>query len=435
VDGDHRFEVVSISFLAAVVLLLVSTWAEAATSCYQWRMTINATSTAWVSDAKAAAQAGVDLCNASSANKAVCDNQLCTTANLAAGATCTFSLNWIGFSAFPTVNSTNMFHLHYVSSTGAVTDRNDTVTNVANQVDPAGCPTCGAAGQTSFLGGSGTVPGQSCVSGCLYNTPSAGTQIHCNAGSCSSFTVYEATSTGQQCGGTDAGAGAAVGTQADCDASGTICRDTGTGGKNCGMFNGDRVCVGTVPKGTCVGYSSGGAACVSAAGTGNAATPPAPNNGTPGTTATPSATVSANGQTVNYYSSTVVGGSTAAPTTGAPVQGDPIGTQGTGTSPQPGECDGDACTGTTPTLESLDSFQAITQGFMGRVEGSALLTTVTGLGAAVPSGVCPRPTLALFGTTFTWTTMCDLWDQISGVINAVMLAVWGLLAVRIVLSA
>lgn len=102
---------------------------------------------------------------------------------------------------------------------------------------------------------------------------------------------------------------------------------------NCGTVNGEEVCVGKVPQSQCVTLQGGQVICGA-----SAVSPPAPDNGTPGTVAEPDAVITGNTvnsnnttstTTTNVYGSAAVGASSVPPETVVPVGGD-LGLDGDG---------------------------------------------------------------------------------------------------------
>jgi hypothetical protein len=336
------------------------------------------------------------------------------------------------------------------------------------------CPACPTANGTAFLGGSGTAPGLSCYQGCLYSTPQPTSAIHCTTGgTCTSgATEYGATSMGTACGDTNpnpsvdasgvTGSGGLTCNGAafcvsdaksatGCDASGTICQT----GANCGTFNGDQVCVGTIAPGTCVSYSSGGVACVSTPGH----TAPVPS--TSGTPDTALATENGpGGPEVDYFSQGQVAASGTVVTTSAPTGGLPLGSQtlpGSAVSSGPisvspnagnGDCGASAnaadCaakgagTGLPDTSTSL-TYEGITNSFRSAVAGSPTGLLVTDIESAWPSGSCSLSPVSLgtlpghsldYGTPF-----CSMVTTLTTPLAAIMLACFAVLGVLIILSA
>ncbi|MGK8438382.1 methyltransferase [Ectopseudomonas hydrolytica] len=104
----------------------------------------------------------------------------------------------------------------------------------------------------------------------------------------------------------------------------------------------------------------------------------------------------------------------------------------------PGFCDGDDCGFVAPSYfggaEKIpgfdESFKRVYDGVLNSPIGSA----VTGIAFPSGGGVCPSGSVELFGRDIVFDGHCNLWPQISGIFTALMIAVWSLLAVRIVLS-
>ena len=104
----------------------------------------------------------------------------------------------------------------------------------------------------------------------------------------------------------------------------------------------------------------------------------------------------------------------------------------------PGFCDGDDCGFVAPSYfggaEKIpgfdESFKRVYDGVLNSPIGSA----VTGIAFPSGGGVCPSGSVELFGKNIVFDGHCTLWPQISGIFTALMIAVWSLLAVRIVLS-
>lgn len=104
----------------------------------------------------------------------------------------------------------------------------------------------------------------------------------------------------------------------------------------------------------------------------------------------------------------------------------------------PGFCEGDECGFVAPSYfggaEKIpgfdESFKRVYDGVLNSPIGSA----VTGIAFPSGGGVCPSGSVQLFGKNIVFDGHCTLWPQISGIFTALMIAVWSLLAVRIVLS-
>lgn len=87
-----------------------------------------------------------------------------------------------------------------------------------------------------------------------------------------------------------------------------------------------------------------------------------------------------------------------------------------------------------PDITEAKTVQESTQAFMSSVKGSPLMTSLSSI--SVPSGgSCHFGSANLGFTEVNFDVMCDLWSDISGVLGAVFLAGWALLAVLIVMRA
>lgn len=134
---------------------------------------------------------------------------------------------------------------------------------------------------------------------------------------------------------------------AQCITSGgnSWCTEPDLADQNCGMLNGEYLCLDSIPDGQCTFFGNGSMACDS-----SATAPPAPDDGvTAGNVAAPDITINNNGTTVNVFGSSTVAGSTSG-ATGSDQQGDlPAGDgeePGQGTGASSGSCDvAPSCTG------------------------------------------------------------------------------------------
>ena len=280
-------------------------------------------------------------------------------------------------------------------------------------------------------------------SGCIASVVSTPTNVigKCGGGMCA---IQTATYTG----GNDLTESYPSGGQGNCMADGsggTVCTEADKG-KNCGTFNGDEVCVASIPNGSCVSYASGGVACAAST------TPPVPNNGTSGTPATPTGQVQqytdgTTSSTVNYYSSSTVAASTSP--VAASAGGQNTGNAGTnassgtgtgaGTNPANGDCGatGVDCSGdgSTPTLSTVPTIGDTSTGYVGSLSSVPIVAAVTSIGASVPSGSCPTGSFTVYGTSYTIDEQCTLWDSVSSIVSACMLALYAILGIKILLSA
>lgn len=303
------------------------------------------------------------------------------------------------------------------------------------------------AGQEAFVGGGSPAGANTCSGGCEVATSQPAMTIHAGSPSGGGY-VFDSTYTGNAC-----QSGEANTQPGQCTATGgvTACAQSpgSTGGKNCGTFNGDQVCVQSIPPGTCQSFASGGVACTASAS--GVSSPPDPNNGTAGTPAAPTGSVAApvgsGGATVttNYYSSSVVSGSSAGvvsnPGGGNVGNGGAAGSTGGGSGPSAANgdcgasgvnCGGD---GTTPQLPTEPTMQQAAQTYYGALASVPVVAAVGGIAAAVPDGECPTATFSVFGRDYTLDVQCQLWAQIQGVLSAVMLVFWTLIGVRVLMSA
>lgn len=300
----------------------------------------------------------------------------------------------------------------------------------------ANCPEPGTQ-QNFASSGAGRAPGQYCYGGCVVNLGTISPDIIGKGGT---LRIQTAVHTGFHCHGPVSQAYNETSvpdedklndanpckTQAD---GSIICRDKAT---NCGVYNGDRVCLESVADGECKSYGSGGVVC--AVPSGGVTSPPVPDNGTPGTPATPDMQVSGGSVTNNYYSSsTVAGSSTTTGTSGpAPGQG---GTGGVGAGPSeetPGGGDGGEFSG--PDTDETDPM-SVTAAYWSRIEAAPIVAAVADLDGSVPSGTCPSYAFTVFGSSFEISAGCEFMDDIAPILEIAFLAGWSLLAVRIFISA
>lgn len=340
----------------------------------------------------------------------------------------------------------------YTSTNPVFNETSNVTVSAGNGSCPVECPSAGTPAGSDALGVQGSPYGDgvtACWRGCEYSllsTLQIGPRKNYNS------VFAEATATGNQCTSSEPQAVESSCTAAngsvDCVEAATA-SPTNTSGKNCGTFNGDEVCIGSIPPGTCVSYESGGVACVAASGSSTVQSPPAPDNGTPGTPATPTGTVTqGNGSSqtsASYYSSTVVAASSA------PTQTNPGGqntgnggTKGTGagaggTNAANGDCgaSGVNCAGdgTLPTLGSVNSIATTSSGYATALSSVPIVAAVSAISASVPDGSCPTATFSVLGRSYTLDEQCTLWGSVASVVSACMLALYAILGVKILLSA
>lgn len=314
--------------LCGVVALFSVSLAVAQTqNCYEWRYS---TSGPWMKSELAAAAAYVAGCPTGPATGA-------------AGPTgCDYAGNVPGYSfsapsAPVQTSGTWPGPLNY-SVTATRTNDTTGATNTATasfvvnfRIDPTSCSRCPETGAQRFIlpSQNAQIPagsGQVCLDECLYQYSPGTLRIGAGAGQLASIR-----SEGRSCASTP-GAPPEDDEAEDDDCMqvpgiGLVCAES----DRCGSVNGDVVCPGEVPDGGCVGYRSGGVACDS-----DAASPPAPDDGTPGSPAPPDVTIEVNNNQTNYFNSGTSGGSSEPPVTSPPQGGGAI---GGGSS----SCTGDDC--------------------------------------------------------------------------------------------
>lgn len=225
---------------------------------------------------------------------------------------------------------------------------------------------------------------------------------------------------------------------------GEYCASPNAGDGSCGYVNDSFVCLSKVAQDECKPLADGGAVCGASAGT-----PPAPDNGTRGEPAAPDGEIEHNAggssttNTYNYFNSTTVTSSSVATGDGSNPQdsgGSPSGNAGGGEGEgEGGECVGPDCTVSMPSLEDVGTFREAVTGFWSRLGEVPLVEAVSGITASLPTETCPdwSTTFNVFGQSFEvdFVIVCDLWADIAPLLSAAALALWGLLAVRVFLSA
>lgn len=284
-------------------------------------------------------------------------------------------------------------------------------------------------GQSAFIGSNAPL-GDSCVGGCVVNVTAGLSTVRCTAGgACTDTWMAQSTYSGSSCEAEpDAQKGNCIS-----GAFGRMCiKEDPAGEDNCGIFNGDRVCVDSLESG-CQSFASGGMACVVE---GPGATEDVPDDGA-GSPADPQMQVEKDGKVVNYYNSSTVSSSTSTVIANEATGSNGGDGDGDGDGEGEGSCTGGACDGELPgEFEDLDGFDTLTQSFLDRVAAAPVVATVSGLGDSLPAGACPNWEFTLWGESLSLSApICSLWDSIAALLSAVMLVAWGLLASRIVLSA
>lgn len=235
--------------------------------------------------------------------------------------------------------------------------------------------------------------------------------------------------TGASCGGSVTPVNTS--STANCIATGgtSVCVSRTDAGKV--TAGGEAVDARGVPDNGCTLMGNGGAMCESGAPDG-----PKDSGGVPLTpTATLSATAEPSGSTegatstINYYNETTVSSSYTIVTGSGGGSGDGSGEGGDSLDDLEG---GD--------MEAVDGFGESAGGFWDRVEGSPLVSAVSGLSGSLTGGACPAWNETIeagaFGTyELDFSFICGMWEDIAPVISAVMLAVFALAALRILMSA
>lgn len=235
-----------------------------------------------------------------------------------------------------------------------------------------------------------------------------------------------------------------------------LCRTPGESHQFCGTVNGQPYCLPTIMSnppcsgGTCgtpqnpVVTLSDGSQLAPA----GASTPPAPDNGTAGTPATPDLVLQGTGSdgnpgTYNYWSPSTVAGSTG----GTPGGGDGDG-DGTGGGTPGVSCGGPDqpnCkfqlegTFNGPTHDGVPTFTEAAQTFQSSLQSAPIVQAVSNLAGSIPEGGSPpsgQVTLdALGGVTLTLAPPPEVVAEIAPVLSIVMLLVWSLIAIFIFMSA
>jgi hypothetical protein len=291
-----------------------------------------------------------------------------------------------------------------------------------------------------------------CVGGCEYT--SGGNTLTIGGGN--NRLADQAVPTGNTCGATDVAA---------------------TGGSNCAIIGGVSQCassstgkavIGTdavtpaAPPalGTCIGYADGAAACnpgtlsvVPTVGipspSPSMATPPGPDNGTPGQPATPTAQVAQGMNLVNFYGPAVVAASAGAVGTkgtgNGTASGTTVGAPGAGGA-YPGDCnqsttDASGCAGALPSLTRTDTVQSDLQAFDAGLNSTPLMAAINNIqtGAGINAGTCPSETftsVTLAGHTFDFlASACQVFSTDLPTLQAISDVAWALLGVLIIVSA
>lgn len=235
-------------------------------------------------------------------------------------------------------------------------------------------------------------------------------------------------------------------TPGNSDCNGSACASK----TNCGSFDGKYVCLGNSPSpGQCTFSSGGDGFCTvdpSSTAPYGSPSPPAPDNGTPGQTAPPDATfggagagAGGGGTTVNAYgpgstsgSSTGGGpatGSSVGSGPGAPASASSSGGLTCGTIDKP--CEIDWGKFTAPDAPAVASTVSVENSITSGLTGLDLYSKLQSL--AFPSGGAPpSASFQAFGQTYTFEVPQPVLDSVVPVLQSVMLAVWALVAIRLV---
>lgn len=331
--------------------------------------------------------------------------------------------------------------------------RGETVTEISGTYQSrtmvGGCPVCPPVGsrRSSIIEGGANVGDEVCGSdGCAYTVTSPLRTILLMGGF---GEVASVESRGRACASRPETADDEVVENRECvDGAGNIaCLDAeAPSGEGCGWFNGDYVCTGHVPDGSCVAFASGAVAC-----TVGAASAPTDSNGDP---AEPLGSVTNGVKTVNYYDSVTVNNSSTTVQTspgqggsgiGAPGRDGSGGGIGSGGGSGDGTGDGDVCPSGDcsgvggPGLEEVCTIAECTQTFLNRVRNAPLLAAIANAGSSVPEGTCPSISIN-FGIyaddSYSLTEpMCEIYDQLAVFISPLFLLLWAWIGTRIVVSA
>ena len=318
-------------------------------------------------------------------------------------------------------------------------------------------PCSAKAGQTAFVGGASPASGAVCDGQCEVQTSQPTMTIRLG-GSNSGPTIYESTYDGNQCSNATSGEAVTPTPQCVSGAGGEVCSE-GASQPNCGTVNGDQVCVASIPPGTCQSFASGGVACTAVGSSYTAVqTPPAPNNGTAGTVAKPTASVTAAPggvtETTDYYGGSVV--SSSATTVVASPGGANVGNGGTSStgsgsgtvSVTPNAANGDcgasgvSCSGSVPGSSwggDCSDWNTCFQTFYTAVGQAPIVQGAVAIETAWPAGSCDIGSvhMSTFNQSFDYgATACQVWNNyIATPLSAVLLAVWACIGIFIVLSA
>lgn len=342
--------------VAAFLLSCVSAFASAqvATNCFQYRaFGINGQNGAWTTSQSKAASDVQELCTAGESSYPGCG-----LTSYGASYSHTYQCSIGSETVTPGIYDVRCTIVSTLKSDPTIV-RNETITAsvITRRNDPGGCPVCSPAGTRASAAAppGGKLDGMAvgstgCMTdNCAWTVTDERRTIIGGVGSTPFGSIRTVVSTGQTC--SAAPQAQAVPTLPK--APGDTCAVASNGDVSCdapevgcGIYNGERVCVTAAAPGTCRTTASGGSICVTDASH-PAATPPAPDNGTPGQIADTSTSITVGGSTMNYYSSSTVSGSSASgATSSGATDGVTRGTgSGTGTGSGSGTGTGAGTTG------------------------------------------------------------------------------------------
>lgn len=213
-------------------------------------------------------------------------------------------------------------------------------------IQPDGsCYKCYKDMQVTYTDYSSNPPHSFCTLGCVFQA--SGLSIGMSFTEPDPYWVVPALSTGQVCTESPSIPGSGDNYPPDSDGScvagglGVTCLGAGTPA-GCGDVNGEIVCPETVPDGNCTFFGNGNLIC-----SGDAGSPPAPDNGTPGQPAAPDQTWQTHDPTTNTSGHVDIFGSGTVSGSSGPVTGggDPTG------AGVPGDSDGDGVPDNFPSEE------------------------------------------------------------------------------------
>ena len=169
----YTFKVLRRALGCLALCAILTANAYGTSPCYQWRANSTGMAT-WWDDAKVALSDFALWCSTGTGQR-LCDNVYCSAANLAAGAHCSFTANWQGYTTFPAVNGVNALTEVWTCPTCSPSSGSTLrPASVVSQVNPAACKVyvSARASERALCG-----PARSCVghpinpaSGAVYDT-------------------------------------------------------------------------------------------------------------------------------------------------------------------------------------------------------------------------------------------------------------------------